>query len=160
MSTVTLLYLWVKLDDIIGVMVNYYGWSTIIAVIILFWVAGRSSMTADSEGNRYPFSGFFNKEKSEEREELLIATRKKGRLLIIVIMIQFFLNITATLLPSSKQLAVIYLVSSGVNSETFQALRSLDSDFAEYLKSQTKEWLHGQVEGFDENGKKEISTSK
>ena len=160
MSTTVLLYIWVKLDDIINVMANDYGWSVIIALIVICSIAATSASTADSDGDYYPFSGFFNKEKPEEKEKVIIAARRKVRVLICVVMFQLFLNVTATLLPSSKQLAVMYLVSSGVNSETFQALRSLDSDFAEYLKSQTKEWLHGQVEGVAENGKKEGSTSK
>ena len=138
------LYLWVKLDDIINLFQSDYGITVLLAVACIVYLCSISMTTPDCEGDRYPLSGFFSDD--ERTKGQLRATRSKlFKLVVTVWVIQFSFNVVATLLPTTKQLAVIYTISTGVQSETFNALKSLDKDFATYLQTEAKSWLKEQA---------------
>ena len=143
MNSTLLLYLWVKLDDFIALISNNYGISIFMAIVCLIYIVLISTFIPDDEGQNYPLSGFL----SDDEDEVKQLTKKRRyaiKLVSYILIIQIACNVIATLLPNTKQLAVIYTVSTGVQSETFNALKSLDSDFAAYLKREAKGWLNEQ----------------
>lgn len=144
------LYLWVKLDDIIYVLSSDYALSIILAILFIVYLAGVSAVTPDKDGDNFPFSGFFGSD-DNVKESLRKIRNKLVKIVTIVFALQLIFNVIAALLPTTKQLAVIYTISTGVESETFNALKSLDKDFANYLQTEAKSWLKEQASNINKS---------
>ena len=144
MNDLALLYLWVKLDDIKAFLSNDLGITMFLAVVALIFLSMYTGVRKDKDGNNYPFSGLFSDDK-DVVEDCKKKTSLSIKIVIASLILQILFNFITAALPSTKQLAVIYTLHVGVNSETFKSLRSLDADMAAALRAKAKEWLDTSI---------------
>lgn len=144
MNDLALLYLWVKLDDIKAFLSNDIGITVLLAVAALIFLGIYTGVREDKDGENYPFSGLLSDDK-DVAEDCRKKTRLSAKVVITSLILQILFNFITAALPSTKQLAVIYTLHVGVNSETFKSLRSLDADMAAALRAKAKEWLDTSI---------------
>ena len=144
MTDFFLLYVWMKLDEVRTMLENSYGITVLTFIIVGVLTYIWTSTAKDEDGEVYPFSGCFSAD-SDIKKKCVSRVTRWLKVVACVLVLQIFLNIGALLLPSTKQAAVLYVLHTGVHSETFNTIKSLDADIAQALREKAKEWLHKSV---------------
>ena len=134
------MYLWIKLDEIRSWFDNSFGITFLATIISAAVVIIYTTIHKDYDGEQYPFSGCFSND-SDVKKDCRSKTSLAIKFVSIIFVIQLVCNIITLLLPSTKQMSVLYTLNVGVNSETFKSITSLDADIAAALKQKAKEWL-------------------
>lgn len=136
MSNYTALYLFVKLDDIRDILINCYGW-TLLVLLGSVVFAGVVAIAASEE------------KETIKKDELWLtfSKRVKGGIiaLLIVFTSQAGFNLMGTALPSTGQMAAIYLGGKVSNSDTANTLSRLPAKYATLLENKADEWLTAQL---------------
>lgn len=136
-----LIYFLIKLNDFKIALDNQYGFTVLMCLFIfifLFIATGKSKNEDGTYKNYEPFSGLFEDHNKKKVKRSFI-------LLILAFSIQLSCNMAVTLLPSTGQIAVIYLGAKGLQSDTLKEVTNIDPKFASYLKRESDKWLSDQV---------------
>lgn len=135
MNTYALLYLFVKLDDIRGYLNNNYG------LAVTFLIVGIMSLSI--------IAFIINEEGKSEKIPLFLKYYGKRFAVVFVLLvgIQIGFNLACTLLPSTGQMAAIYLGGKAAESNTADILAKLPGKYAMLLDSKADEWLSEQLAG-------------
>jgi len=139
--TYLLLYLLVKLNDFKEVLANTYGFTVTIALICLVYLfisTGKRKKEDGTRKNYDPFSAVF-----EPYNNYKLKLCRK--VILISFIVQLLCNITVALLPSTGQIAVIYLGGKGLQSDTLKEVTSMDPKFASFIKRESDKWLSEQI---------------
>lgn len=128
------MYWFVKLDDIRGFLT--FGWDFIGGISFLLIVLGIFGCAIALE-KQFP----------DNFKVPLIKILKKGALawFLFIAFVIFPCNIVSTFLPSTKQMAYIYVGGSAFNSETTQIMKRLPKKFALLLEQKANEWADEQL---------------
>jgi len=144
MTTYLLLYLFVMLDSIKLFFYNKYGISFSVIIISFIYLGARAAFVPDSDGDKYPFSGFFSGD-NEIKNKLIKLSSKIQKGIIYIVIFQFICNMLYTFIPSTKQAAFIIVGGKGLQSDTMKAISSIDSEFAKYIEMKAKEYTTGKI---------------
>lgn len=129
MDTFWALYFFVKLDDIKDLL-SGYGFTVILCAVVICLLPASPYI--------YDFW--------DEKKDLFIKYAKRwGVCVLLIFVLESFLTVAATALPSTGQMAAIYLGSKAVESETADVLARLPAKYATLLESKADEWLSAQL---------------
>lgn len=145
------LYLLLKLDAIIYLFLWFMVPSCIIGCCaILFWIVLWLIPKSYESGNEW---GNFPSEDEVKDCKMMCANLKKpvGRILMVVLPIFIISRIIVSLVPTTKQMAIIYVVPKVVNSEMVQ-------EIPKKLLDLSKEWLEELSPKSVKKGKKTSDT--
>ena len=134
MSNYTALYLFVKLDDIRVWFGNDYGFSAIFFLVGVAFAAFYFLWSIDSG---ISCGDFINSLKRWAKKWAIIVTLAIG--------VQFTFNAIATILPSTGQMAAIYIGTNAMESDTAEILAKLPAKYATLLDTKADEWLTAQL---------------
>ncbi len=137
MNSYTALYWFVKLDDIRSMFDNYYGTTWVIFGILGFSV-GMLAITASETKEK--------EEKEKAWETFKNGAKKSIIVVFTAILIQMTMNAVATFLPSTGQMATIYLGGKAADSSTTEILSKLPEKYAKLLENKADEWLSQQLD--------------
>jgi hypothetical protein len=131
MNTYIALYLFVKLDDIRVYLSNDYGLTLLFIVLSLLIVLGYLAAIDASNEEVLEFTG-------KHIKKFIVG-------FLLVFSTQFTFNVIATVLPSTGQMAAIYLGGRTVESNTASILAELPEKYATLLSNKADEWVASQL---------------
>ncbi len=138
MSTTTSLYLLLKLDDLRH-LIDTIG-AIALVLLIPIVIVGFFATILDEDLSKPPWSNFFKK--------YLITC-----LLLLTTTITSL--VIGTILPSTKQMAAIYIGSMVVESESASILSKLPAKYATILSSHADAYIEGIIGEGDEEDEKD-----
>ena len=142
MNTTLALYLFVKSDDFKSILTNDYSLVPLTFVVTaIVCVASLLMNCTDGACN------IINEKASEWVDSYI---KQSAKYLLLSAFLCFFLNVMAIILPSTGQMAAIYIGATALESDTMDVLSRLPKKYATLLDTKADEWLSEQVKNLEE----------